>query len=167
MLCFFCRKKKEKKMAVIIQFCSLCFLIRLLLKAGRATNFPMSAGEVAWVEALSMEEISDAFRAEAWRKSSLGYAGVRWHKRMQKWCAEIHIPCSRAIWLGTFADETEAARACDAAAYFLWGRCAEERHAFMQVPLSGVFRYFPAPEILCIASDAASCPNTSQRSLCL
>ncbi len=52
------------------------------------------------------------------------YKGVQWRKNRQRWVALIRV--ERTIhWLGSFADEVEAARAYDAAAVEAWGPFAQ------------------------------------------
>jgi hypothetical protein len=52
--------------------------------------------------------------------ASSRYCGVRWIPRLEKWGASI----ADNTWLGTFADEIEAARAYDEAAIERYGDCA-------------------------------------------
>lgn len=49
------------------------------------------------------------------------YKGVFWHKRKNKFCAQLGVSNKR-IWLGTFTDEIEAAKAYDKAANEIYGK---------------------------------------------
>ena len=56
------------------------------------------------------------------------FKGVRWHKN-KKWTAQIKIQY-RQIYLGSFNDEEDAARAYDAAALAEWGAMARINFPF-------------------------------------
>jgi len=57
------------------------------------------------------------------RDNSTGYKGVSWHKQDQKYHAQIRVS-GRKIYLGSYADPEEAARAYDKAAKELHGEFA-------------------------------------------
>lgn len=57
------------------------------------------------------------------RRTSSRFKGVYWGKRERKWVAQIGVN-GRHRGLGSFADETAAARAYDAAALEAWGEFA-------------------------------------------
>lgn len=56
--------------------------------------------------------------------SSAKFKGIYWHKRARKWVAQIKPPTGH-IYLGSFADDVEAAKAYDAKARELFGAFAK------------------------------------------
>jgi hypothetical protein len=57
------------------------------------------------------------------RDNTSGYRGVRWHKRDRTWLSEITVNRKR-IYLGSFHDAIDAARAYDVAAIYYYGEFA-------------------------------------------
>ena len=55
--------------------------------------------------------------------STSGYNGVSWHPKHRKWVAAIHVD-HRRIYLGSYIDPVEAARAYDEAATHHFGEFA-------------------------------------------
>lgn len=60
---------------------------------------------------------------EKYKRNSSGYKGVSWHNRNSKWVANIRIN-RKSIYIGSFEDIEEAARAYDQKAKELFGEFA-------------------------------------------
>lgn len=87
---------------------------------------PMSEAERQRLDAMSLEEVVVEIRAAggfAFSKGSSAYRGVCWHKGQGNWKAGIKV-AGKQQTVGSFDDEEEAARAYDAAARRVHGRCA-------------------------------------------
>lgn len=64
----------------------------------------------------------NAQNARSWNKTS-GYRGVTWHKKNRKWVSQIKVN-GKPIYLGSYTNSIEAARAYDKAAKEHFGECA-------------------------------------------
>jgi hypothetical protein len=87
----------------------------------------MSAQQRAELDATTLDQLLAGFRAlgERFSTGKSAYRGVSWKKAMQKWNAQIgNKATGKRESLGYFDDETQAARAYDARAAQLHGRCA-------------------------------------------
>lgn len=63
----------------------------------------------------TVNQTQNNMNQSACRVGSSRFKGVRWHKRGHKWAAQIKLP-DKAVHLGLFTDELDAARAYNAAA---------------------------------------------------
>ncbi len=67
--------------------------------------------------------IQNRANADGHRNGSSQYKGVSWHKRAGKWCAQIAFK-GRHLYIGTFKDEINAAKAYDKKAIQFHGKYA-------------------------------------------
>ncbi len=112
---------------------NLC-LCRLIYKVKGPTaqlNFELSAQERAQLDCLTTEQVVKQLQREQsvrmlaegnLSRGSSFFRGVSIHKLTQKWQVSIGTG-GKHVHLGIYDDETEAARAYDAAALQLHGRC--------------------------------------------
>jgi hypothetical protein len=92
----------------------------------------LTDAETLVLDAVTLEELVASFRAQdrsyagaCFSSGASVFRGVSWEKGAQKWKASMTFKGKR-ISLGSFADEVEAARAYDSAAWKLlrrWASC--------------------------------------------
>lgn len=69
---------------------------------------------------MTLEEV----RVKNWSSNTSGFRGVHWNAEIDKWRARISID-GKAVWLGSFDDIRDAARAYKKAALAKWGEGAK------------------------------------------